>query len=1162
MSENINDENIDSQDVKNLLTLFMKQPRVLTEHLHGSFEQLIEQGIPESLTREDKIFHESIDNKNIIYHGFTFKNVRIKPPTTDDNNILYPYYARKHNLNYFATIIVNAEQFVEKKNFFTNEIERKIVAAEDNISIASIPMMVKSKYCNIIQKNNFKNECKYDPGGYFIVNGAEKVVLSIEKMADNDILVFRKKESTNEYYHTVHINSKKSEWSDSLQIINIKEKKNGIFIINSSQITDIPIFILFRALGLESDKDIIDNIINEENNIPMENLLRSNIFSCVDDEGEIIKSKEDAINYIILKLKRFRKLSQDESIAEIQKRMYLNNIFENQLLPHLGNNIPKKIKFLGLMMNKLLKTILGYNKVDDRDSFENKRIETPGPLIGQLFRQQLKKLLNEVSKIFKKKNQSDDNPINVINQIKPNVIEQGIKTALATGVWGMNKTKKGVAQALQRLSWILSLSYLRRIMSPSLDTSTSGVTSIRQVNNIQLNFVCCVETPEGQKIGTVKSLATMASITIQNSIQKDIILEILDKNDSIKQCYDIPSLEMNNYGKIFINGDWVGCIKEIYELYIELIKLQRNNVIDKFTTIIFDYEKREIIISSDSGRLIRPLIIVNNNKVAFSKQLKNDIKKYINSTDNYKGWKMILNKYKNLIEYHDPKSTKYLMVAETVEKLNKNYEVSIAPINKEKLTINRYDNIFVDFSHLEFPAWIMLGIIASSIPFANHNMGTKNIINYSQERQAIGLYLTSYLDRMDISQNLYYPQLPLVTTEGMKYNDMLNLPAGENAIVAIMSYTGYNQEDSIIMNKSAVDRGLFMVDSFKKYGSEIQKNPSTSQDDIFTIPDPVKVTGMNLGSNYGKLNDKGFIPEETELQPNDILIGKISPIKPTGNNNKIYKDSSVKFKSNVKGAVDRVHYGITNNDGYDVINMRVRIPRVPIMGDKFTNRHGQKGTVGILLDQKDMPFTESGIIPDIIMNPHAIPSRMTIGNLIECLSAKVGAVKGTFVDGTPFSNYDPTELPEILNKLGYSAYGTETMYCGFTGKKMEAKIFIGPTYYKRLKHMVLDKIHSRARGPRQALVRQPLEGRSRDGGLKIGEMEKDSMVALLLVSEELSSIQDDIAGLSLCTKKNNISVIKIWNTNNKNNNLNYLHNNILNIWGNEIIYISHLAENK
>ena len=261
-------------------------------------------------------------------------------------------------------------------------------------------------------------------------------------------------------------------------------------------------------------------------------------------------------------------------------------------------------------------------------------------------------------------------------------------------------------------------------------------------------------------------------------------------------------------------------------------------------------------------------------------------------------------------------------------------------------------------------------------------------------------------------------------------------------------------------------------------------------------PDKNKVTGMKQG-NYEKLNEKGYIPEETPIEPGDVIIGKVSPIQPTGKNDKVFKDSSKIYDSNVPGVIDRVHTGVYNSEGYELYNVRVRAERVPIIWDKFSNRHGQKGTLGIALPQKDMPFTKEGIVPDLILNCHALPSRMTVAQLIECLASKIGAIEGKFMDGTPYNgtDMDVTKLPKMLEKLGYGAYGNETLYCGMTGKKIMCQIFIGPTYYNRLKHMTLDKVHGRSSGPRQALTRQPLEGRARGGGLRVGEMEKDSMVA-------------------------------------------------------------------
>ena len=1095
---------VEYNDIKKLVKIYFNQPKILYQHLFSSYNQLVEEIIPYSLVEQNNYFYENVDGNFINIHGFRCKNIKIKPVVFENNpnRIMFPNEARKNHLNYFATVYADIEQIVEKVNIITGEKTIKIVTKSpenDPIAVANIPVMVKSKYCSTSIKKDLHGECKYDPGGYFIVNGQEKVVMSIEKMVDNKCLVFTKKDSSfpNGFYHTCQINSKENDWADNLQILTIKEKKDGTFTISSSQLSDIPIVIFLRALGLETDQEIIANCCYSLTDVNMINLIKPSIDFPTDEEGNPIRTKEQAIEFLITKLRRNRRFSQtDEDLAKIQKKIFLQKIFRKDLLPHEGENIPLKIKFLCRMLNKMFNVILDREDLDDRDALQNKRIETPGVLIGQLFRQNWKKMLNEVGKIFKKKNQSDDNPVNVLTQLKPNVIEQGIKTALATGIWGMNKTKKGVAQSLQRLSWFQAIALFRRVMTPSLDASTSGVIDIRHVNNIQFQFLCPVETPEGQKIGIVKSLSMTSTISTQNNSTHEIVENILSEFKDYKRVEDIDPLEMDRWGKVFINGSWIAVTKDIYRLYKLLKQKRQNGVIDKYSTIYLDFNKKELGIYCDGGRLIRPILIVDNNKVNITKDVLKQVNNELKSKEKDKSWNILLEKFPDLFEYEDIESSNYLMIAETPYDLIVNKEKSDRKVeHKDADLINRYgDYRFVNYTHCDLHPWLMLGVVTSTIPFSNHNYATRNIIYFSQAKQSIGVYLTSYKDRMDISQILFHPQVPMVTTEGMHINHTIDLPFGENTIVAIMSYMGYNQEDSVVINQAAVKRGLFRADTLKKYHGAIVKNPSTSQDDIFIKPDPNKVTGMKQG-NYNKLNDNGYAPEETIIENQDIIIGKVSPIQPTGNNNKVYKDNSEQFKSNVEGVIDRVHTGVYNNDGYEMYNVRVRMEREPIIGDKFSNRHGQKGTLGILLPEKDMPFTEEGIVPDLIMNPHSIPSRMTVAQLIESVASKVAANTGKFMDGTPFNNYDVTQLPEILEKLGYQPHGTETMYCGITGKKMKSEIFIGPTYYMRLKHMVLDKVHSRSIGPRQALTRQPLEGRSRDGGLKIGEMEKDAMVA-------------------------------------------------------------------
>ena len=409
--------------------------------------------------------------------------------------------------------------------------------------------------------------------------------------------------------------------------------------------------------------------------------------------------------------------------------------------------------------------------------------------------------------------------------------------------------------------------------------------------------------------------------------------------------------------------------------------------------------------------------------------------------------------------------------------------------------INRYDDFtYVKYTHCEMHPSMMIGVVACNIPFCNRNQGPRNIFQYSQARTAMGIYQSDWRHRQDISYILYHPTRPIVVTRSMKYVNTDKLPAGENAIVAMACYTGYNQEDSLLLNQSAVDRGLYRSTSLYKHKTTIQKNQSTSQDDLFIKPDPTKVTGMRHGT-YDKLNEFGFVPENIQLVKGDIILAKVSPIQPVGNSTKEFKDNSEIYKSSVPGTVDKIYTGLINQDGYEMRKMRVRSMRTPHIGDKVCSRSGQKGTIGITLKQSDMPFTAEGITPDLIMNPNALPSRMTCGQFVECLLGKISALRGHEIDATPFNEIDLEQLKDMLEKLGYERNGYEYLYNGMTGRRMNAMIFVGPTYYQRLKHMVSDKSHFRAKGPRTILTRQPPEGRSRDGGLRLGEMERDALIS-------------------------------------------------------------------
>lgn len=946
MSELITNKKDLRKGIDNLVDLYFSQPKVLYSHLFSSFHQFIEEIIPYSLEEETNYFYDNVTKDAIYLYGFKFEDTKILPPVRErDNEIVFPQMARKNFLNYFANVNAKVTQFQEKVDLHTGEITRKNIGESEEVVVASIPIMVKSKYCaTSLKPETSKYECKYDPGGYFIVGGQEKVVVSIEKMIDNKILVFGKSDSSfpKGKMYTSQINSRKHDWSENLQIIAIRNNKDDSLVITTSQLVEIPVMVLLRALGIENDRELVSRITNDLDDVPMVNLLRSSLENSVDDEGNIIKTREEAMKYLMTKMKSGRRISQsDENIANAQKKLLLDKIITKDLLPHLGADIPGKASFICLMIKKILIVMLGRKEEDDRDAFENKRVETPGVLLGQLFRQNFNKMLKEIGRLFRRKNNSDENPINMVSQITPTTIEQGIKSGLATGIWGLSKTKAGAAQSLSRLTWLQTISYLRRIKSPNMDTSTAKITSIRQINNVQAFFVCNVETPEGQPIGTAKSLSMMATITPRLESQTQLIDSLIKEHPKLKHPFSVNPEDINNMIKVFHNGSWKGVldINEGYSFFENLKKMRRESKINKFVTITLDYFEKDLYIYTEAGRLIRPLLVVKDNNIPLSKAIVNDIKKELTGENKSSGWNKILLKYPELVDYEDIESSRHLMFAMDMQMLYENKENSLRDISKDEIIKpNRYGKFrYVKYTHSEFHPSMMLGTIVSTVPFINHNPSPRAIIFFSQAKQAVGIYSTAYKDRMDISNILYHPQVPLVGTKASKYNRFDDIPSGENIIVAIMSYKGYNVEDSIMINQTSLDRGLFRADSLRKYSSKIEKNPSSSQDDIFMKPDRNKVTGMTRG-NYEKLNEKGFVPEETVITKNDVLIGKVSPIQPTSDN-KVFKDKSELFKSNVDGVVDRVHRDIFNNDGYEMISMRVRMERPPIIGDKFCQKY-------------------------------------------------------------------------------------------------------------------------------------------------------------------------------------------------------------------------------
>jgi DNA-directed RNA polymerase II subunit RPB2 len=1095
--DGIND--LSTNEIFNLVNLMMNRKNMIFDHLYNSYNKFIDEDVYNYLYNNDHIITEIIGTTTVIKYRFKFENIRVQEPMLDNGiEPLFPSIARHHGLTYNLKIFADVTQYQDNTHIMTDVTTTKIVGTpEKNILVAIIPLMVRSKYCTLTRhKNVDKNECEYDPGGYFIVKGNEKCVICQDKPVENKPSVHMKKDVG--LY--VQVNSKSHRPDGMICPISVRFKKDGELIVKISIFHEVNVIILLKALGLGTDKDIVHCITQDEHDTDMINALRHTLEMCKNEKGNKISTQEEAIDFLMTKLKIMRKYSEtDKEIKHTQRRLFLIDLFKKSLLPHLTGSVVKKAHYIAYMMNKLLRVYLKRGTVDDRDSYVNKRIDMPGDLIFELYKQQHKKMISECKRFFDNRNKSNETPINIINNIKPNIIEQGINGALTTGKW---IKRQGVAQILQRLTYLYTISLLRRIDAPGSDASTMKLTTPRHLHPSSVGFLCCVETPEHAKIGLTKHLSMIGSISIMSRDQYLLIYEYLMKN--VTPIEKFPTDKLRNYDtfKVLLNGDWLGYTTSYAELASNLNKMKLEGLFDpKNTSIVFDESENEIRVYCDSGRLHRPVLRVENNELVLKRRHIQEISLLKKDKTKITSWGDFMIKFPNVVEYIDVELQPYVVVADKINKIETNRKIMIDSISKiptikSQHRENRYDDMtYIKYSYCEFHPSLLLGEIVINIPFADKNAGARNIFQYAQGRQAMSIFATNYRNRMDISFILYKPQRSLVYPRGATFTNTRILPPGENCIVAIACYTGYNQEDSLIFNKTSIQRGKFRAMSVKKYILTVQKNQSTAQDDILTKPDISKVSNMKKGA-YEKLNDKGYVEPETPVEYGDAIFGKITPVSTSiGGNTKPYRDTSEIYKVGAPGIVDKVYLDTSNQDGYETRKACIRSEREAKIGDKYCSQHGQKGTVGILLDAIDMPFTKNGIRPDIIVNPNAIPSRMTIGQLVECVVGKAMALQGMDGDGTPFEDHDLSHVEDILTKLGYDPKGTEEMYNGMTGEKMKVKIFIGPTYYQRLKHLVQDKIHSRARGPHTSLTRQAPEGRSRDGGLRLGEMERDALIA-------------------------------------------------------------------
>lgn len=1079
---------------QHLKRLVRHQIESYNEFVNNQLERTIQMFNPVTIASEQDFDKKTKKHKLDI--EVTFSDFHLYRAQIHENNgatkLMFPHEARLRNFTYASSMTVDANIKYTIRTGENLENVQTLHKSIPGIHIGKMPIMLKSSTCILNQYSHISDaeagECAYDAGGYFIINGSEKTVLGQERAAENKVYCFNISKGSTKWNWLAEVKSVPDNKCISPKQINmmIASKNNGfgfpIYIQIPRVKHPLPLFVLFRALSVLSDKDICEKIMLDigggDNNAVILASLQASII-----DANTVLTHEDAMRQLTSNV-MYTPMYMDKETGAKKKRDFAVDILNSDLFPHC-KTATQKIYFLGYMALRLIKSSLGILKHDDRDSYMNKRVDLTGALLNNLFRNYFNKVVKDMSKqVIREINtgswrSTEDyasiiNKTNVYKIIKSTTIENGIKRALSTGDFGIkntNTTKVGVAQVLNRLTYVSSLSHLRRVNTP-IDKSGKLIPP-RKLHNTTWGFLCLAESPEGASVGVVKNISYMSHITIPSNpeslhTQVESHIDTLDKFSDCKTLYDKV--------KVFVNGAWVGISRDPIELYTILKEKKCRGMINVYTSIVFDIRNKEIRVCSDAGRITRPVLRVKDNKSFISADLLRKLDRKELSWDDLVTDCKIDNA---IIEYIDPEEQNFSMIA------MKRTDLRNSLLQRGSQNYN--------YTHCEIHPSTIFGILASCIPFPEHNQSPRNTYQCAMGKQAMGMYVTNFHNRMDkTAYVLSNPMRPLVDTRVMRMIKLDEIPSGAPVIVAIMSYTGYNQEDSILINKGAIDRGLFSATIYHTEKDEDKK--LNGDEEIRCKPDSTKTKGMKFG-NYGKLNSKGVIPENSIIENRDIIMGKVIPIKENRNDHtKLvkYEDVSKMHRTTEDSYVDR-NYMERNGDGYVICKVRIRTFRKPVIGDKLSSRHGQKGTIGNIIPEMDMPFTKSGQRPDIIINPHAIPSRMTIAQLKETLLGKVLLELGLFGDGTSFGELDVYTIRNELLKLGYENNGNELLYNGLSGEQIESEIFMGPAFYQRLKHMVNDKQHSRSIGPMVNLTRQPAEGRSRDGGLRFGEMERDCL---------------------------------------------------------------------
>jgi DNA-directed RNA polymerase subunit B len=964
------------------------------------------------------------------------------------SSLITPAEAKMRNLTYAAPVTL--EITVKKEDQVDSEV----------VEIGKIPIMVKSNVCNtygMSKEELIKSDHDpIDPGGYFLIKGNERVMVMAEDLAENQPFI----ETDIKDNLTLKLFSLRGTYRIPILI---SESKDGIFNISFSKFKDIPVIVVLKALGMIKESDIQKYIGKETDSVIV------NLYEFVN-----IATREDAMMHISEKINL--QGTKKEVLDRVKQRI------DSYLFPHIGQKKEDRIK-KAVTLCKLIKQFLiakeDPNIRTNKDHYANKRVRLSGDLLATLFRVNLGILIRDIQyslqKATKKKKFFS---IKII--AKSTLFSHRVESAIATGSW--TGERSGITQNMDKTNYLSIISQLQKVSS--MLPSEQENFMARTLDPTHYGRFCPIETPEGTEIGLRKNLAILARVSTRTDLDKDVFFKEMESEGLDKE--GIEGTE------VFFNGVFIGTVKSPDEFVKKIREKRRNAELPIQMNIRYDSHFKHISISTEPGRVLRPLIIVENG----IPKLKDEHLLKIEQGEI--GWEDLVKG--GIIEYLDASEEENALVAL--------YEDDLTP----------------EYTHVEIDSIDIFGVITSLVPYGNHDQSSRLNRGSKTQKQALGLYSANYLIRLDTDVSiLQYPQKPIVRS--FIYDTLSIYPAGQNLVVAVMTYDGYNMQDALVLNKGSIDRGVGRSFYFKPY-SVVEMNYAGGLKDEIAIPEK-DASGYKTEASYKFLEGDGIVYPEAEVNEGEVLIGKMSPPKFLSEAREISiktkKESSISMKQEERGTVESV-FITDDNDGNKIVQVKTRDLRIPELGDKFATSHGQKGVIGLIADEEDIPFTSKGIRPDIIFNPHGLPSRMTVGYLLELLAGKVGCLKGETIDGTSFSGASKEELEEQLKEFGFRYDGKETMYNGVTGKKMSAKIFIGNLYYLKLKYMVANKLHGRASGKVALLTRQPIEGRARGGALRLGEMEQQALVAhgaSLLLKERYDS---DKVVLPICTHCGSVAI--------------------------------------